>query len=1075
MASASDFKSLRPALLVAVAGIALLTAGELSARERVTAERPSSARPDWVVPPGRQSNSPRAERRAERRAPVRMASQERSGTSSSTRPQRAAGQTQQRAAVRSRGASNTPDWVTTNRSDKPDWGPPRSQANERERRQPRPLPRAPGPTQPMLPAPAPAATSAASSGGNSRRQASSTRTAGAPVITGRAEDMRRVAPAPASGGGAPIGGFLSSGAEPQVGRFDLGPPPVQLAQSRSAPVRLPGNPSGAAPVNPSTGTSAQPVSSAPTAVPTSRRRTSTNGAINIWGREVTLVVPLREGPREFGNVPLRISVDDVVSVQADQLLSTLGASITPEISAQLLAAAQPGGQLRLDRLPADTIALRYDAESTSLLLTRGVDTSPVQDLSVAPSSADDTLPSTRPDGFSAYLSTRAGAGWEHVGDAKGFEGLTTSSIFAANFRGLVFETEAIGRFGGSFADNGSEGVVRQASRLVFDREAESQRWMLGDIQATPFSYMNAPQLLGLSVSRNREVFTRDRRNLQPTSLDTFNVSQTSEVDVIVNGQLQQRIRLEPGRYRLTDFPFAGGSNEVQVIATDRTGRQETTRFNRFFDFNLLASGEYAYDIALGQLASPSSDGPVYENDNWLLTGSMRRGMNDHLTLGAGAQFDESTRLAVIDVLSTNRFGTISLGAAVSQNDDSGVGGAGRITFQHQRPTIEGRTPVSFALGADVTTKDFTTPGQIDFANNIDPQDNESWRVFGATNLQIDQDRFITLSADAGDERGGDETVYGAQASYGFRLSGDLFVSVLANYRSVGDQDNFGLGLNFSRRLSTNTFATANVDTIQRRYDAGVTHSTLNGAGPRSLTARLAGNEDSASFAASYNALLNRAEVGIDHTAQYSIDRREVQSSTTSIQLGAAIATAGGVVAIGRPINDSFVIVSAHDSLDGADVEVDATEIGYTARSDQFGPALVSDLSAYLPRPFTATSEMASLGGTLDNASQRIRPTYRSGAAVTIGSEYTISATGRLVDLQGRPVTLISGMARLQGDTGEGRAVEFFTNGNGRFALLGLKPGVWVLKTTGANPLTFTVTIPENVTGLVQLNDVGAAP
>jgi outer membrane usher protein len=237
---------------------------------------------------------------------------------------------------------------------------------------------------------------------------------------------------------------------------------------------------------------------------------------------------------------------------------------------------------------------------------------------------------------------------------------------------------------------------------------------------------------------------------------------------------------------------------------------------------------------------------------------------------------------------------------------------------------------------------------------------------------------------------------------------------------------------------------------------------------------VAGDEDAASLATNFAAQFNRGDLGFDNSTQYNFDQSEVTSSQSSLQAGFAIATAGGKVALGRPINDSFMIVSAHRGVGDAPIEVDRTEEGFAARTDWLGPALLSNLSSYNPRAITAVTEAASAGMSLDDSSFRVRPTYRSGYAVTVGSEYTITATGRLVDAQGQPVGLVRGVAKLADGSDEKREVEFFSNARGQFALLGLKPGVWRLTTTGAAPRTFEITVPDDASGLVRLNDVGEA-
>ena len=100
------------------------------------------------------------------------------------------------------------------------------------------------------------------------------------------------------------------------------------------------------------------------------------------------------------------------------------------------------------------------------------------------------------------------------------------------------------------------------------------------------------------------------------------------------------------------------------------------------------------------------------------------------------------------------------------------------------------------------------------------------------------------------------------------------------------------------------------------------------------------------------------------------------------------------------------------------------------------------------------------------------PPYRAGYLVTVGSDYGLTAIGRLLNREGEPVTLIAGVAIEQG--GEGRRVEIFTNRQGAFGASGLKAGRWRVEMPGEPPLTYDLIVPESPDGIVRAGDLRPA-
>ncbi|MCY1463814.1 hypothetical protein D9M71_817630 [compost metagenome] len=102
---------------------------------------------------------------------------------------------------------------------------------------------------------------------------------------------------------------------------------------------------------------------------------------------------------------------------------------------------------------------------------------------------------------------------------------------------------------------------------------------------------------------------------------------------------------------------------------------------------------------------------------------------------------------------------------------------------------------------------------------------------------------------------------------------------------------------------------------------------------------------------------------------------------------------------------------------------------------------------------------------------RVRPTYRSGYAIEVGSAAFVSALGRLHGNAGRPLALVSGRVRPV-DQPDAKPELFFTNSVGRFAVQKLEPGKRYRVELFTSPAVgFEFTVPADNTGLLDLETI----
>jgi outer membrane usher protein len=195
---------------------------------------------------------------------------------------------------------------------------------------------------------------------------------------------------------------------------------------------------------------------------------------------------------------------------------------------------------------------------------------------------------------------------------------------------------------------------------------------------------------------------------------------------------------------------------------------------------------------------------------------------------------------------------------------------------------------------------------------------------------------------------------------------------------------------------------------------------------------------------------------------------------TTVRIGTALAYAGGAIGVGRRVTDSFAVLYPHPNLgDRRVVAGQSLEAGaYFSRSGPFGAALNGFLTSYVMQPVQYDVEDPPAGYDVGAGVVRVRPPYRSGYALRIGTDDFVSATGTLVDAAGKPVSLIGGRAVALGVKID--PVPFFTNSVGRFALQNLRPGVtYRVELFGDSPVSFEFSVPKDNDGLLDLRTVSA--
>lgn len=779
--------------------------------------------------------------------------------------------------------------------------------------------------------------------------------------------------------------------------------------------------------------------------------------LNTTGRTVTLTVPTKDGPRNLGDTILTVSPDDRVEFSAERLLDLLANVLDPDVLRTLRGSFAGKTTLSPADFEASGIRIRYNPQTLELELDIASERRASRTVQVSPLDRARIGNFVEPAGFSAYVNVRGSLDYLHQGTNDGLQSPVFFVDGATRFGGVVLESEAVWSPG----SNNNPDFQRIGSRAVYDDQKNLIRWTAGDLQTIARGFQSAPDIAGLSIFRSYSVL-QPQTIIRPRGDRSFRLERPSTVEVQVNGQIVRRLQLAPGTYDLRDFPFTQGANDIRLAVLDDSGRSELLRFNVFLDQSQLAKGLSEFGLYAGVMSPLRPRGPHY-TDNFAFTGFYRRGISDFVTLGANAQADKNTRMGGVEAVFGTTIGTFGGSFSLSDIDGVGSGWAGIATFQRLIQRGGGKAD-SLNLFVEARSRKFGPVG------TIVPNNPFRYEVGGGYSHAFNDYLYGGVDARYSKGRGLQRDTHNYRATLGWRISSAISATADVRYERDNLGSRFGGLLSLTMRLGRYSSVRADYDT---RFDrARLSYQTLHGqgVGAYNVTADVERSNLGSGVNVNGNYFANRAELGLSHFGTFQNDFGDSTSQRSSLRFASSFAIADGAVSIGRPIYDSFAIVRGHRGLKGAEVLVDPSPYGFTATTGMLGSAIHPSLSSYSERTIAVDAPTAPAGVDLGQGSFRLFPPYRSGYALTVGSSYTVTALGRLLNRDGEPVALVTGTATELAHP-DREPIPVFTNRVGRFGAPGLAPGRWRIDMLDPQKSRFIIVVPEKAEGVLRLGDL----
>jgi outer membrane usher protein len=785
---------------------------------------------------------------------------------------------------------------------------------------------------------------------------------------------------------------------------------------------------------------------------------ASSGAVrlNPTGKPVELTVPIKDGARYLGDISVTIDPNDNVRFPAKRLWDLLRNVVDPNILRAMEPAFGTATSVRAASFAASGINIHYDPQELALQLTIASQARATQALQVSPLDRPDIGTFAKPANVSGYLNVRGNLDFISDGFNKGLRHPVFYLDGATRLGPVVLESDGIWNPGGD-----GPRFQRNGTRFVYDSMKLLARFTAGDLLTVGRGFQSAPDIAGFSAYRSYNVL-QPQRMVRPRGDRSFRLERPATVEIQVNGQIVRRLQLTPGNYDLRDFPFTQGANDINVYVLDDAGRRELFRFNVFLDQTQLASGLSEFGVYAGVLSPFSGSGPDYSSDP-AVSAWYRRGISDTLTLGGNLQGDKNGQMAGVEGVFATQLGTFGGNVSLSQIDGYGMGWGTLLTFQRLIQRSSGQAD-SLSLSFESRSKDF---GALGIRDPINPY---AWEAGGGyTHAFTD---YIYAGVDGRYSRGraAQPDVHSLRGTVGWRISRALTFTTDARWeRNSSGRHISGL---FSLVYRLGRYSTVRSDYDTRGNRARLSYNTLRGQGVGSYN--IAADVERSDFGSGFDMIANyygnRAELGISHFGTFEGDFGSSTQERTSLRFASSIAFADSSVSVGRPIYDSFALLVPHRGLDGAALVIDPTPLGYTASSGVLGAATQPSISSYAERTVIVDAPGAKAGVDLGQGSFRLFPPYKSGYRLVVGSDYTVTAIGRLLNADGEPIALLTGSA-VEMMHPERTPVELFTNRDGRFGAVGLAPGNWRIEMKDDQRSTYMLDIGRDVSGVLRVGDL----
>lgn len=795
----------------------------------------------------------------------------------------------------------------------------------------------------------------------------------------------------------------------------------------------------------------------------------------VWGRtlddEVVLaenINPVPEGEaiislyindKYYGDVETRIELEDPF-LQTKLLEEALGPHLSTAQKQRIFdIILAPLEWVGMADLAVANIDAKWNIEKLSYYITSPGEYAALKEV--------DFTPSVQTVSGSVWLKPSA------IAAVINLSGSSTATIsntgttlpFTVNADGLLklWSLAIEGNASFSYSDNASSWSFGSLQG-IYDFPAIEGRAKAGMISNEGIGYMSRSEIYGFSI-RNVEDFSRYDRNYSPSV--AFSLEKPSTVRYIINGNLSRSVKMDRGNYRVYDLPFAFGLNQIELEVEDGDPENGIIIYRPLKKYittetGLLVGGKIDYGFSAGisrtELTEP------------IASAYLRYGLFSYLTTVTGLQADRRSVMADIGLVSGTDLGglTIDTGTVFAW-DGRSVPLSFAVDANYSFALPARKEVPNFGLSFGYKSRGFSPPQPVSIVTTPDASIRASARVSGPL---------------------------WKRTSFGFSGSWDrVFRSPVEDTGSIS----FNIGVSTLRNFSLNVSTILSLSS-QKPPDFGLGIS-LSASDPAKPGRSIRYNQsDDGRNSIGYSDQLpvlggltytlqgNNLIGGVSEISSISIgsgiDGRifslngsgrmnwggtlSSPNGVINLNMATALSFADGSFAISKPLRDSFIIFDPDKSTGSMPV---AFAINSGTRQISTGSPLAQGLSSYSKVIASVDFPEADADVTATVPHVALATGYRTGFVYRTGLEKRMYVTGRLIDAQGLPVSLVAGDV----EKTDGSYFDFtFTDEEGYFQAYGLTSGQYKIHWPD-NIGVSLITLGPDEDGLVELGDITASP
>lgn len=595
--------------------------------------------------------------------------------------------------------------------------------------------------------------------------------------------------------------------------------------------------------------------------------------------------------------------------------------------------------------------------------------------------------------------------------------------------------------------------VRENVRAVLDFPSLGTRSQLGDLTFPVRSFQNYRTMAGVSLFTQSSLKS-SQLTLPSTNYD-LNLTRPSKVSIYINEKLIQVIELPAGRHNLRDFPLVGGQNDLKLEITDDLGRTEVSNYSVLLANELLKLGEHEISYSIGLPSTEVNGIRVYDSTNPTTSIFHRYGYSQNLTLGANIQNDRLQTISSLEFSFVTSHGYFSVEPAVSLNQDHPTGNALKFRYVVQDLYKKKISNKSTSFEASIFSSEFAPLGTRTPINSsaLKLQMNHSKSLTKNSDLNFSLsynfNRDTVNSASAGDS-------YTLSIGGGHHWTRDLSTNLSFRHsKRISAEDDISINLFLLWAIPTEkqfvTVSTGSGGSSGNSRADWTTYST-GGTGAYRARANIQNAQKGPGYGGSAEYAANRAILSASH--QITVEKADLTTSpptegksvhATNLLLGTALVFAGGNFALSRPIYDSFVMFVPLKNLKDQNIRVNPEKNGsFISETDWLGPAVAPEIPSYHYSNLTLGQEASKLGVALPKDHFTVQPIYRSGYAISIGTDAAIYLKTKLEDQDGKPASMVVAQAIYLDDNAV-EPVTVFTNRAGLLRSEGFRHGRYKLE------------------------------